>query len=102
MLQAARDLGLGIESICGGRLALALAVLAQATQRRELTALIDGADALDPSGAAEQGVDLRRMLWARVRNGNEALRAADMVLGAGGISLVVLYLVCLLYTSRCV
>lgn len=76
-----------------GRLALALAVLAQATQRRELTALIDGADALDPSGAADQGVDLRRMLWARVRNGNEALRAADMVLGAGGISLVVLYLV---------
>lgn len=76
-----------------GRLSLALGALAQVTQRRELAVLIDGADALDPAGAAAQGVDLRRMLWTRVKNGSDALRAADLVLGAGGISLVVLYLV---------
>jgi hypothetical protein len=76
-----------------GRLSLALSVLAQATQRRELAVLIDGADALDPSGAAAHGVRLQQLLWVRVKNGNEALRAADLVLGAGGISLVVIYLV---------
>lgn len=76
-----------------GRLSLALNVLAQATQRRELAVMIDGADALDPRSAEELGIDLRRLLWVRVKKGNDALRAADMVLSAGGVSLLVLYLV---------
>jgi len=76
-----------------GRLSLALSVLAQATQRRELAVLIDGADALDPSGAAAHGVNLQQLLWVRVKSGNTALRAADLVLGAGGVSLLVVYLV---------
>ncbi|HNK44773.1 MAG TPA: hypothetical protein PKI49_16195 [Pseudomonadota bacterium] len=76
-----------------GRLSLALSVLAKATQQKETAVFIDGADALDPGGAMAQGIDLRRLLWARVKNGNSALRAADLTLGAGGVSLIVLYLV---------
>lgn len=76
-----------------GRLSLALTVLAQATQRRELAVMIDGADAFDPRSAEALGIDLRRLLWVRVKNGNDALRAADMVLSAGGVSMLVLYLV---------
>lgn len=76
-----------------GRLSLALSALARATQQKETAVLIDGADALDPAGAVEHGIDLQRLLWVRLKNGNSALRAADLTLGAGGISLVVLYLV---------
>lgn len=77
-----------------GRLSLSLWLLAVATRRKETVALIDGADALDPTSAAEQGIDLQKMIWVRAQKGLVALRTAELVLGCTGLSLVVVYLVC--------
>ncbi|MFO0576603.1 MAG: hypothetical protein U1A78_21565 [Polyangia bacterium] len=75
-----------------GKLSLTLRSLAAATQRGELVALIDGADALDPAAAAALGVELSRLLWIKVKTANQALKAADLLLDAGGFGLVAMYL----------
>jgi len=98
-----------------GRTSLLLALMAQATAREEVCALVDASDALDPHSAAVAGVDLQRVLWVRcgevsrftlqVSRGRletrnvkretfprveQALRAADLLLQAGGFGLVVM------------
>jgi hypothetical protein len=70
-----------------GRMGLALALLAAATARGENAALIDLGDALDVGGAAEAGVVLDRLLWARPTQLQHALAAAEAAL-AGGFPLV--------------
>ena len=75
-----------------GKLSLTLRSLAAATQRGELVALIDGADALDPAAAAALGVELSRLLWIKVKTAKQALKAADLLLDAGGFGLVAMYL----------
>jgi hypothetical protein len=100
-----------------GRTSLLLALVAQATAREEACALVDASDAFDPYSAAAAGVDLKRVLWVRcgrkvssssflvsrknrapaekreARNEKlasveQALRAADLLLEAGGFGLV--------------
>ncbi|HRC87532.1 MAG TPA: hypothetical protein PK413_18190, partial [Thermoanaerobaculia bacterium] len=66
-----------------GRFSLVLAVLAAATGVGEAAALIDLGDSLDPRAAATAGVDLKRLLWVRPRRTQEALMAAEAVLGSG-------------------
>lgn len=66
-----------------GRLSLALALLAAATQAGEAAALVDLGDGLDPAGAAAAGVELPRLLWLRPRRLREALTGAEMLLAAG-------------------
>jgi len=73
-----------------GRTGLACAVAAHATQVGETIAWIDVDDVLEPEAVAAAGVVLARLLWVRPRGGPDALRAADIVLGAGGFGLVVL------------
>jgi len=102
-----------------GRTSLLLALLAQTTAREEVCALVDASDAFDPHSAAAAGVDLKRLLWVRcgrkvssspflvsrknrasaeereARNEKlasveQALRAADLLLQAGGFGLVAL------------
>ncbi|MGA9209467.1 MAG: hypothetical protein WB347_16815 [Terriglobales bacterium] len=98
-----------------GRTSLLLALMAQATAREEVCALVDASDAFDPHSAAVAGVDLQRVLWVRgaevssfkfqvsrrrleTRNVKRetfsrvelALRAADLLLQAGGFGLVVM------------
>jgi hypothetical protein len=73
-----------------GRTGLACAIAARATAAGETIAWIDPADALDPEAAAATGIALGRTLWVRPRNSGDALRAAEIVLGAGGFGLVVL------------
>lgn len=75
-----------------GRLSVTLAAAQAAQARGELVALVDAADALDPRSAHASGVALERLLWVRPRSLDEALKAADRVLDAGGFGLVVLYL----------
>jgi hypothetical protein len=68
--------------------------LAAALHRGECAALIDVDGVLDPQTAARVGVPLSRLLW--VRTGHErrdmlahkALTAAQLVIGAGGFTLV--------------
>jgi len=86
-----------------GRTALMLRMLAAATARGELVALVDALDMLDVESAAAAGVDLDRLLWIRgfvvpnpglCRDMNhralvQAVRAFTLVLEAGNFGLVV-------------
>jgi len=86
-----------------GRTALTLQMLAAATRRGELVALVDALDMLDVESAAAAGVDLDRLLWIRgfvvpnpglCRDRNhralvQAVRAFTLVLEAGNFGLVV-------------
>jgi hypothetical protein len=89
---------------CSGRTSVALSFLAQVTGQGSACAWIDVADALDPESAAACGVDLQRLLWVRCAENaaakprakgkpwsrlDQALRAADLVLQAGGFGAVV-------------
>ena len=83
-----------------GRMTLLLQLMSAATQRGEIVALIDTCDRLDVASAAAAGVDLDRLLWVRGdgRPGtgdqgletavDRALKAFNLVLQAGGFSLV--------------
>jgi hypothetical protein len=83
-----------------GRTTLFLQLLAAATRGRtgggEIAALVDTCDRLDVASAAAAGVDLNRLLWIRGEGGpidrvvDRALKAFNLVLQAGGFSVVVL------------
>jgi hypothetical protein len=100
-----------------GRTGLVLSFLAQQTQDERVCAWVDGGDAFDPESAAASSVILRQLLWVRCRDaatvsaGNrsrispgwkgktqapvwtrldQALRATDLLLQAGGFAAIVL------------
>ncbi len=77
-----------------GRTTLLHAVLAASTGYEECAALIDTSDAFDPCSAAAAGVKLEKLLWIRCNaNAEHALRAADLLIQAGGFGVVALDLV---------
>ena len=83
-----------LSEICGpassGRTSIAISLMAEITAREEVCALIDTAGAFDPLSAAQAGVRLDRLLWIRCAGDAErALKAADLVIQAGGFGLVV-------------
>jgi hypothetical protein len=73
-----------------GRLTLLLQMMAAATARGEIAALVDTLDRLDVASAAAAGVDLSRLLWIRGQEHpidralDRALKALNLVLQAGG------------------
>jgi hypothetical protein len=72
-----------------GRASIVNALLAQVTRRPEFCALIDGSNSFDPLSAANAGVQLRHLLWVRCGGSAEkALKAADLVVQAGGFGVV--------------
>jgi recombination protein RecA len=74
-----------------GRTSLLLSVLAEAGARGESVALVDVSDSFDPASAGAAGVDLSRLVWVRCGGSVEnALRAADLLVAAGGFGLVVM------------
>ena len=74
-----------------GRATLVASVLAAATARGEVAALVDTCDTFDPPTAASHGVDLTRVLWVReTGDAARALKAFSLVLQAGGFGIVVL------------
>ena len=85
-----------------GRTSMALAFLAQLTGEGRSCAWIDADDAFDPESAAANGVVLRQLLWVRCRGEvaqgkskpwprlEQAVRAADLLLQAGGFAGIVL------------
>ncbi|MGI8988313.1 MAG: hypothetical protein ACR2I2_01865 [Bryobacteraceae bacterium] len=74
-----------------GRTSLSMSILAQASAAQEYCAIVDATDAFDPASAAECGVALERLLWVRCGgNAEHALKAADLILQAGGFGLVVM------------
>jgi hypothetical protein len=100
-------------SASSGRTTIALAFLAQRTQDGSSCAWIDANDNLDPVSAAANGVSLNHLLWVRCRNSpiekpsrvmhrtppdnqrpwtrlDQAIRATDLLLQAGGFAAIVL------------
>jgi len=94
-----------------GRTSLAAAFAAAVTQRGEVASWIDSSGTFDPRSIAAAGADLSRILWigadavlrardaaesgslqsvsARPLRSHAAIKAADLVLSAGGFGLVV-------------
>ena len=76
-----------------GRTAIVLATLARAIAAGEATALVDasgsGGGSLDARAAAAAGLALPALLWIRCAPA-QALKAADLVVGAGGFGVVAL------------
>ena len=72
-----------------GRTSVLLTSLATALGAGHATALVDIDGTLDPRGAAAAGVPLDRLLWVRAPR-SQALKAADLLLSAGGFGLVAL------------
>ena len=87
-----------------GRTSLLLQMIAAATARGELVALVDALDMLDVASAAAAGVDLAKLLWVRghvvtspglcrdlnQRAMEQAMKALGLVLQAGNFGLVAL------------
>ena len=74
-----------------GRTSLLLAILAAATARQEVCALVDAEDAFAPHSADAAGVYLSHLLWVRCGHSAEhALKAADLLIQGGGFGLVVM------------
>lgn len=89
-----------------GRTTVLLSLLAEATRRGEIVALVDACDRLDVASAVAAGVDSDRLLWVRGQAGGmtvgvgseaaferlvgRALKAAHLVLQAGGFGVVAL------------
>ncbi|MDP2628086.1 MAG: hypothetical protein Q8Q58_14450 [Candidatus Rokubacteria bacterium] len=70
---------------------LLLALLARATAGGRLAALVDGADAFDPTVAAAAGANLSALLWVRCGGDTvRALRAADLLARCPGFAVVAL------------
>jgi hypothetical protein len=89
-----------------GRTTLALSFVAGRTQEGLVCAWVDAGDTLDAESAAASGVNLRQLLWVRCRSEgpiargqdrakpwprlDQALRATDLLLQAGGFAALVL------------
>ena len=86
-----------------GRTMLLLRLIAAATRRGEITALVDPLEQLDVASAVDAGIDLDRLLWIRGSAVvgtthasplptilDRALKALNLVLQAGGFGLVAL------------
>jgi recombination protein RecA len=65
--------------------------LARVTRLPEFCAVVDAGDSFDPRSAAEAGVELAHLLWIRCGgNAENALKAADLIIQAGGFGIVAL------------
>ncbi|MEA2625955.1 MAG: recombination protein RecA [Candidatus Binatota bacterium] len=73
-----------------GRTSLLYSLLATATGRGEVVALVDPRDRFHPACAAAAGVELARVLWVRPREAPQALRAAEILLSTRGFGAVIL------------
>lgn len=101
-----------VGSASSGRTSLALAFLARRTAEGRVCAWVDVHDTLDPESAAANGVHLKQLLWVRCRDKepeperntrrtfrsegmpwtrlDQALRATDLLLQAGGFAAIAL------------
>jgi len=89
-----------------GRTTLVLSFLAQRTAAGQVCAWVDADDTFDPESAAANGIHLRQLLWVRCHQAggvargaqatkpwtqlDQALRATDLLLQAGGFAAIVL------------
>lgn len=80
-----------VGSVSSGRTSLLLSVLAEATQRQELCALVDLNDAFDTETALSMRIEFDSLLWIRCSSNVEhALKATELLLQSAGFGLVAL------------
>lgn len=73
---------------CSGRTSLLLSALASRTVDGEVCALVDARDSFDPLTGNATGIALGKLLWVRCQNIEQALRATDLLIQAGGFGMV--------------
>jgi recombination protein RecA len=73
---------------CSGRTSLLLSALASRTADGEVCALVDARDSFDPLTGNAAGIALEKLLWVRCQNIDQALRAMDLLIQAGGFGMV--------------
>jgi len=74
-----------------GRTSMMYSMLAHATTHDEICALVDVNDVFAPAAAVNAGINFDRLLWIRCGGSLEnAFKATDLLLHAGGFGLVVL------------
>src|SRR6266436_1636304 len=73
---------------CSGRTSLLLSALASRTSAGEVCALVDARDSFDPLTGNVAGIDLKKLLWVRCQNIDQALRAMDLLIQAGAFGMV--------------
>jgi recombination protein RecA len=73
-----------------GRTSAMVSILAEATARDEVCALVDGNDAFDPKSGLASGIALNRLLWVRCHKLDQVLKATDLLLQGGGFGRVVM------------
>jgi hypothetical protein len=74
-----------------GKTSVCLNILAQATRNGEVCAVVDTYGSFHPHSAVEAGVELSRLVWIRCNgNSGHALKTTDLLLHAGGFSVVCL------------
>ena len=73
---------------CSGRTSLLLSALAARTAAGEVCALVDALDSFDPLTGNAAGIALDKLLWVRCQNIDQALRAMDLLIQAGGFGMV--------------
>src|SRR4051812_31052061 len=77
--------------VSSGRTSLLYSILAEASRLGEFCAIVDGTNAFDPHGAVAAGINLRRLVWVRCSgNAEHAMRAADLLIHAGGFGVIAL------------
>jgi hypothetical protein len=80
-----------IGGVSAGLTGLVFSLLAGATARDEAVAYMDTDDRFDPLSAERRGIELGRLLWIRCGGRvDRALKAADLIVRAGGFSVLVL------------
>ncbi len=67
-----------------------VSALASLTAASEVCALVDARDSFDPHSAQAAGVRLEQLLWIRCRNMDQAVRATDLLIQAGGFGMIAL------------
>jgi len=84
----------GLSEIVGGPssgcTSLAHSLVASATTRGEVTAIVDLPDALHPAALWSAGADLARVLWVRPPSLPASLKCTELILGVGGFGVVIL------------
>lgn len=101
-----------LTEICGpsssGRTTLMHALIRESTRRNECCALIDVSNAFNPSSAADNGINLRRLLCVQCTEPHpkftplgKALQATDWLINAGGFGLIVLDMADIAPASAC-
>lgn len=74
-----------------GRTSMMFSMLAYATRHDEVCAVVDINNVFAPTAAAASGIDFDRLLWIRCSGSLEnAFKATDLLLHAGGFGLVIL------------